>query len=737
MDHSDHYTPQGINGVIGLKFQNIPDTAVVCIHNCGPDCGTAVSTFSSRMYAVWDFDGSLSRLGVPTILGSNNDWWNVDSTCSRNSATHLWSCPWEFDRWQVNVHGANSYPNRTIAYLELYVPGGLMDGCDYNKFSACTDQYAPYTVGRVSQWGKSTAGNSIALSPWKGVSGISNTGWYWRVKAPDYGIDGAPSNFQLDYFYQLAAGGFLVLAVAYPPSTTFTVTLDYWGTALPSTPMAASLQSVLSPYENVLPADKQDCSANDWWNWWYMCTNSGTPGFTWYFDGKHIYLRIVPYNCYNRNDYERNKCFTNYYEAYGAKVWNIQNGFKLSVVATCKGCAVQSSYGGVDYYSVSDTPPSQPFLTAITSTPSSTIKGSINPTLRPSNSPSTIPSYRPTTRPSNNPSSVKPSVAPLYYSTNIPSFKPSAIPSTSPSTKPSTLYPSINPSFNPSINPSKKPSIVPSINPSIAPSINPSIAPSIKSSLNPSTIPSRYPSTYPSTKPSFYSSITPSIIPSIKPSGYPTKYPINPSLKPSINPSTNPSDYPSTIPSINPSTISPSTIPSDYPTTYPSDNPTTNPSINPSIDPSTDPSTYLPTDPSVIPTDYPSFIPSIRPSTYPSTEPSIRPSTEPSIKPSTEPSIKPSATIPSAKPSTKPSIKPSSNPSMIPSVKPSTTKPSFKPSTRSPSVKSTNGPTNKPSTRQPSKKPSILPTKLPTTSPSLLQTTIKPSTKPSTSPSTK
>ena len=82
-----------------------------------------------------------------------------------------------------------------------------------------------------------------------------------------------------------------------------------------------------------------------------MCSNSGTPGFTWYFDGKYLYLRVVPYNCYNRSKNERNKCFNNYFQAFNAKVWNIQSGFKLTVTATCSGCAVQSTFAGVTYYS--------------------------------------------------------------------------------------------------------------------------------------------------------------------------------------------------------------------------------------------------------------------------------------------------------------------------------------------------------------------------------------------------
>jgi hypothetical protein len=462
MDHSDHYTPQGINSVIGLSFQNVTPDAVVCIQNCGPLCSTTSSTMSSRMYAVWDWDGSMSGKGVPTILGSNSNWWNVDNSCSFSSITHLWSCPWEFDRWKIGSNVAVKTFDRTIAYLELHVGGGLMDGCDYSKFASCTDQYAPYTVGKVTQWSNS-ASNSILLGPWVGVSGISNTGWYWRVQAPEYGIDGAPSTFDIQPFYQMAAGSFVVLAIAYPANTKFTVTLDYWGNALPSTPMAASLQSVLSPTEFVLPSNQQNCAYSDWWNWWYMCANSGTPGFQWYFDKSHLYLRIVPYNCYNRNDYERDKCFTDYFEAYGVKVWNVNAGFTLTVKAVCTGCAIQSSFGGVNYYSVTDKAPSASFQTQLR-------------TSSPSTSSTQNPSYKITNKPTQN-SFVSCS------STKATSILPTKVPSFYSSLFPSSLTPSKSPTSNPSVMSSFNPSYLPSIKPSIATTSSPSSF--VPSSLSP------------------------------------------------------------------------------------------------------------------------------------------------------------------------------------------------------------------------------------------------------------
>jgi hypothetical protein len=402
LDHSDHYTPQGINSVIKLKFENVDERAIVCIKNCGTMCDatTSKSSMSSRMYSVWDWDGSLSRTNVPTILGSNIAWWNVDDSCTFNDITKLWSCPWINKRLgigkknQVLVPSKNklmTVPNRTVVYIEPYIPY-LMDGCDYAKFVDCTDQYASYTVGRMSQWGSQAIQSSkyIDLGPWAGVSGMSSIGWYWRVKAPAYGIDGAPSYFTTNQWQQMSAGSFVVLAIAYPANTQFTVTIDYWGSSMPATPMAASLSSVLNPVENLKPVGSFTCDYSDWWNWWLMCdtVDSGGEGFKWYFDGSYLYLRIVPFACYTRNTYERNTNCNSYYEAYDAKVWSIKGGYRATVSATCAGCAVQSTYQGITYYTVNDVPPSRSIQ-------------SYNDILLPTSSPTKVPTLNPAFKTSN------------------------------------------------------------------------------------------------------------------------------------------------------------------------------------------------------------------------------------------------------------------------------------------------------------------------------------------------
>lgn len=148
-DSSDHFLPQGLNSVQKLKFENVDPSAVLCINNCGSDCGTPRPSMSSQINSVWDFDGSISGTGIPSIVGTNSDWWNVDNTCVKNPYDKIWSCPWQWTDWGVSSNGAATR-DRTIGYIEPIVTG-LSSGCDSAKFgvTACLNPHlAPYTVGR-------------------------------------------------------------------------------------------------------------------------------------------------------------------------------------------------------------------------------------------------------------------------------------------------------------------------------------------------------------------------------------------------------------------------------------------------------------------------------------------------------------------------------------------------------------------------------------------------------------
>jgi hypothetical protein len=163
--------------------------------------------------------------------------------------------------------GCGCVPVLRSGFIAIYVPS-LMDGCDYGRFATCTDQYAPYTVGRVKQWGRSATPNNYGLDigPWPGVAGLTNTGWHWRANSSAYNINGAPSYFEVGDSFQIQRGHFIVLSVSYPPTTTFTVRLysRWWSIAYPNLAMSTKA-TVLTPQENILPANQFVCTGN-----WYI-----------------------------------------------------------------------------------------------------------------------------------------------------------------------------------------------------------------------------------------------------------------------------------------------------------------------------------------------------------------------------------------------------------------------------------------------------------------------------------
>lgn len=124
----------------------------------------------------------MSGRNRPTIIGSTSYWWNWDDSCQWSAAWKVWTCDWR--------------ERNSIGYITMRLPL-LSDGCDAAKFGSnsyggCTDQYAPYTIGRMMQWGRGPSGHSygIDVGPWSGIAGMTNTGWHWRSKAANYSVDG-------------------------------------------------------------------------------------------------------------------------------------------------------------------------------------------------------------------------------------------------------------------------------------------------------------------------------------------------------------------------------------------------------------------------------------------------------------------------------------------------------------------------------------------------------------------
>ncbi len=358
MDHSDHYTPQGINSVYQLRFEDVSFNGIVGILNCGPLCGGGHVTMSSKIYSVWDWDGSLTQTGQPMLLGSTQNWWNNnDPSCTFNSAWKVWQCAWQ--------------ERKTIVYLQLHVPG-LMDGCDKQKYGenlgggSCTDQFANYTVGRVSHWGQDAGANGpgMNIEPWPGVSGIGNTGWHWRVNSTAYNIDGAPSYFRIGENFQMPKGTFVVLSIAYPKEANISVTLvaRYWPATFQPPLKMATYAQVVNATEPARPYAAMGCTGTPYYG--FACKSVGSVGPAWHFDRNLgiLYIRVVNLPCYNPNQ-GLSQCDNLVYTKWGASVPGISNGFYYEVKANCTGCPIQSSLRGINYYHVPNVVPPAPFVT--------------------------------------------------------------------------------------------------------------------------------------------------------------------------------------------------------------------------------------------------------------------------------------------------------------------------------------------------------------------------------------
>ena len=509
---------------MNLTFQNTGDAQKLCITDCGAECGKKHTSESSKVSSLWDWTGSMGTssnpksIGVPMMYGSNSDWWNVDDSCFKDPITNLWSCPWSFPYW--NIKNPNYQGSRTIVWINVSLPGLINDVCDATRYPECNtvnpNQYAPYTTYKMCQWGKNISPpqntSCITLGPWaNGISGISSIGWYMRVQADGYGVNGAPSFLQWNA-YQMAIGSWFVLAIAYPPSANFTVSLlAQYSSFSQNIPMALSAADVLSTDgEELFPPDKFTCpnsNVNGFQN--YLCTNTNRvgKGFGWYFDGKFLYLRFVPIEAYRT--YGRYAMLNKYTQngLNDVRVWTLTNT-KLQITASCNGCPVQSSYAGVTYWDVPDEPPAN-FLDGTT----------LHPTLQPTN----LPTMQPTLSPSSALPTVKPSAAtaqPTLLGTPSP-----ITPTILPSKKPTTASPSLmalaikeenrrrflgavgsnasangQPTSAPSANtrPSCSPTRAPTCSPTMSPTLLPTSGPTKSPTLTPTTRPSPNPTSAPS-----------------------------------------------------------------------------------------------------------------------------------------------------------------------------------------------------------------------------------------------
>lgn len=179
LSFSDKFTPEGIAAVRNITYDNCIDPSYYIYDEyCGAALGCdngEIDTQASRNFAMYDYDGSASQTGIPTIVTTHRDFWAISGDCNYSTIVNKWYCPWyeaiDNNKWGLdgfvyNDTNSNSsgvtYHN--IAFLEVDIPG-LTDG---ERVSNAESTY-PKVVGYWSQFGRNY---STAQGIYPGIAGI-------------------------------------------------------------------------------------------------------------------------------------------------------------------------------------------------------------------------------------------------------------------------------------------------------------------------------------------------------------------------------------------------------------------------------------------------------------------------------------------------------------------------------------------------------------------------------------
>eukprot|EP01132_Coremiostelium_polycephalum_P000408 gene408-516_t len=239
MTHSDIYKPQGISATKNIRYTNVADSQIMGHY-------TVQDTGAARFYNFIDYDGSTTKRGRPTIVGSHINWWNFDPSCVWSQLWTVWLC--------------DKTPNNEIANVELYVPDYIYYDEDRTDWSY---------VGSASLFGNGiTDRRSTPFTRNPGLTGVSvlssstsNLGWYL------YFNGGKTPNYIEVKIIQIPWKHHILMAIPYPAGTTFNIQAKYI--------------------------------------WWDIYDVNLTPGSSvaqvrsapnsdkYYFDGKHLYLKLI------------------------------------------------------------------------------------------------------------------------------------------------------------------------------------------------------------------------------------------------------------------------------------------------------------------------------------------------------------------------------------------------------------------------------------------------------------
>eukprot|EP01132_Coremiostelium_polycephalum_P010213 gene10213-12524_t len=298
MTHSDIYKPQGISITKEIKYQNVATSQIIG-HGTG-------DTGSARFFNFIDSDGSATKRGKPTLVGSHMNWWNFDSTCSYVAD---WLC-----------YVCDKTNNNEVGNIELTVPGYI----EWKESSPLWN-VSDY-VGYANLFGTGFTNGDRRATPFTrnpGITGVishnSNPnvlGWYLFFK------DGkTPTTINLKIM-QVPLNYHILMAIPYPAGTTFSIKARWeWDYGNP--PRYNRDVTATTSVELVRSAARAD---------------------KYYFDGKHLYLKLINIVADGSPD--------EYFERDGVRLNIMEWGVYYNILATCT-----SSTGGF-CPSVVDTLPS-------------------------------------------------------------------------------------------------------------------------------------------------------------------------------------------------------------------------------------------------------------------------------------------------------------------------------------------------------------------------------------------
>jgi len=255
LTHSDQFTPELMQATKDLRYEDCGRRFK--LHDYRGD--TQPSTVSGRNQNWVDVDGTASGLEEPTLIGSGladaGLWWKID-----DNVVHDPDGPLEFIR-------QNDGPERGLGHIRVEWDPSLHDTVGT---STCGNGqgYPCEAIGRVRHLGSLFAndpGLPMTAQP-EIVGPVGGFGWLLTLDG------GSPKKLDIR-FVEVDASTPLILAIAYPLQTSFTIT-----------------------------ANAAYCSESEW----YSCQESFTPvnsvsevrnsdGNTYYFDASTglLYLRVI------------------------------------------------------------------------------------------------------------------------------------------------------------------------------------------------------------------------------------------------------------------------------------------------------------------------------------------------------------------------------------------------------------------------------------------------------------